>query len=87
MKEYKVISCLGHQNMAKAIKEHPDWEVHSFCGADVEEHQVGEKLLMEVQILRVTRFCLLLEREQSASLPPDDPSLGRGRNPGGIVSS
>jgi hypothetical protein len=80
MKEYKVISCLGHLNMAKAIEEHPGWEVHSFCGADVEEHQVGEKLLMEVQILRVTRFVLLLMREQ-----PDDPSLGKDRNPGGIV--
>ncbi len=82
MKEYKVINCLGHQNMAKAIEEHPGWEVHSFVGADVEEHQVGEKLLMPaVQILRVTRFILLLMREQ-----PDDPSLGKDRNPGGIVT-
>ena len=82
MKEYKVINCLGHQNMAKAIEEHPGWEVHSFVGADVEEHQIGHELKLQVQVMRVTRFVLLLHRDQ-----PDDATLGRGVNPGGIVSS
>ncbi len=82
MKEYKVINCLGHQNMAKAIEEHPGWEVHSFVGADVEEHQIGHELKLQVQVMRVTRFVLLLMRDQEQA---DDPSLGRGKNPGGIV--
>lgn len=79
MIDYKVINCLGHLMLAKAIEDHPDWTVHSFVASDVEETQIGQKLVMEVQIMKITRFILLLERERD-----NDESLGRDVNPGGL---
>ncbi len=67
MIEYRVVNCLGHLNMAKVIEEitgeDPAWRVHSFVASDVEEIQHGVKLEMSVQLIRVTRFILLMERE------------------------
>jgi len=65
--EYRIVNCLGHLNVAKAIEdrqsEDPAWRVHSLVAADVEEVQHGVKLEMAVQIMRVTRFVLVMERE------------------------
>jgi hypothetical protein len=53
--------------MAQAIEdrqnEDPGWRVHSFVASDVEDHQHGVPLELEVQIMRVTRFVLIMERE------------------------
>ena len=67
MLDYKVANCLGHLNMVKAIEDmlskDEGWRVHSFVASDVEDHQVGHELKLEVQIVRVTRFIVLFERE------------------------
>jgi hypothetical protein len=82
MFEYRVINCLGLENVTKAIEdrqaEDPEWMVHSITTSGVEEHQLGGKLEMQVQIVAVPRFVLLMERLIN------DESLGRGVNPGGI---
>ncbi len=67
MIEYRIVNCLGHLNVAKAIEdrqnEDPAWRVHSLVAADVEEVQHGVKLEMAVQLMRVTRFVLVMERD------------------------
>ena len=82
MIEYRIANCLGHHNVTKAIEdrqaEDPNWKVHSITASDVEDHQVGHELEMEVQVIRITRFAVLFEREIN------DESLNRDVNPGGI---
>ncbi len=88
MIEYRIARCLGEENVSTAIKDKMDenigWRVHSIVVTNVEEHTVNP--LMANQTVQVTRFLLLFEREEHNGLP-NDPSLGRDVNPGGLKIS
>ncbi len=73
MIEYRVVNCLGHLNMAKAIEDvmnkNEGWRVHSFVASDVEDHQIGMDLKLDVQVMRVTRFIVLFEKRDTKDVP------------------